>query len=180
MTDTTAVAKSNGTRRKALREWLREEIDQQVSIDLPDLADRAVAHFMQDKAFMAGVAKDIIRPAVYEMGVQLLARTRDEATIMLGDEAVTETEFERRAQRVALRWTRWMEHTGTDYRQFMRLDSAALTAAADRRVKRADTEKKIARFERLLAKNLEGKEVVEDRYTAEELEEIWMNLNGTE
>lgn len=166
-------------RRKRLREWIAAQITGHDTVNLPDLADGAVDHFTSDEAFMASLAADILRPVVYQMGAQVLSATRHEAVINLGtDEVVTKSEFERRAEQVANRWTRWMEHNGSDYKQFMHLTKADLNEAASRREKRAQTELEIARFERRVAGSLAEDEVVEDQFTPDELETIWDEVNG--
>jgi hypothetical protein len=64
------------TPRQQLSTWLREQIAQQKEIDMPALADSAVAHFSADVDFLRDWAADTLRPVAYTLGTQIAADSR--------------------------------------------------------------------------------------------------------
>jgi hypothetical protein len=161
------------TYKQQLKDILLDEIGDEFSINLPQLANRVAEIVRADEELSANLIDEIVRPYVYEQGVQIFARTRNEAVLELGDEVVGRSEFEARAKVLTSRFERWMEHAGGRYVNFMEMRRADLEEAAGQRKKRATTELKVAEFELYLARSLKGEEKVGDRYTPDELEEMW-------
>jgi hypothetical protein len=159
--------------KQQLRNILLEEIEGESSVNLPQLANRVADIVRADEELAAGLIAEVVRPYVYEQGVQLFARTRNESVIELGDEVVGRSEFEARAKTLSSRFERWMEHADGRYINFMEMRKADLEEAARQRRTRATTELKVAQFELYLARSLKGEEKVGDRYTPDELDEMW-------
>jgi hypothetical protein len=166
--------------KQRLREILLEEIEGESSVNLPQLANRVADIVRADEELASGLIAEVVRPYVYEQGVQLFAKTRNESVIELGDEVLGRSEFEARARTLSSRFERWMEHADGRYVNFMEMRKADLEEAARQRRSRATTELKVAQFELYLARNLQGDEKVGDRYTPDELDEMWAKAYNEE
>lgn len=166
----------DAARRKQLREWLKERIENRDSVNLPELADEATEFFSDKPQFVREAMAEMMHGYVYEMGQKILKDTRGEHVFMLGDEAVTDTEFKKRSKVLGKRFMDWMEHTGDDYERLMTLQAPQLTDAARARERQANTQLRVASFLRRVASGLSDGQRVEDRYSAEELEELWSGL----
>lgn len=165
----------NEQRRKQLREWIKERVEDQDSVDLPELADEAVKFFSEKPHFVRDIMGEMLRGHVYEIGQNMLKSTHGEPVVMLGETAVTQSEFKRRSGALSERFSRWMEHTGDQYERLTKLTSVELLNAAGNRERRANTEIAVAKFLRRVASGLSEGQRVEERYSATELEALWTN-----
>ncbi len=163
-----------------LRRWVRTEIEGVEAVVLPELADRGVELFSEKPAFVRGLMNEMLRPIVYEVAQTVLAETRGEPLVPLGDEVVTRSEFKRRSGTMAARFARWMEHANGRHVNFMEMEKRDLVDAAAERERRAETELKVARFERRLAGPMKDGERVKDRYTPEQLAQLWEDVEREE
>jgi hypothetical protein len=162
-----------GTAREQLKSILLEEVEGETSVNLPQLANRVVDIVRGDQDLLDGLVEEIVRPYVYEQGVQLFASTRPGSVLRFGEEAVDREKVEGRARILSSRFERWMEHADGRYINFMEMRKVDLEEAAGQRKARATTELKVAEFELYLARQLQGKEKVGDRFTPDELETMW-------
>lgn len=168
------------TRKEQLKALLLAEIEGEASVNLPQLANRIVDSVVDDEEFVRGLVEEAVRPFVYEVGKRLMAQTRGEPVIELGDEVVARSEFEARAKTVSSKFERWMEHADGRYVNFMEMRKADLVEAARQREARASTELAIAQFEKMLASKLKKSEKVGERFTPGQLDEMWAKAHKIE
>lgn len=168
------------TKRQQIREWLKDQIEGKGSVDLPELVNKGTDHFLKDEEFVRGLVEDALRPLIYRMGIGIMQASRGERVIELGEEIVAQSEFQKRAKRLQSRWATWMEHAGDRYVRFMEMDKADLITAAEERLCRASTEAAIANFQKLLAGKLKKNERVGDRFTPEQLDDMWDEMSSKE
>lgn len=167
------------SRRRQLREWLKEELEYTDSVCLPEITDQAVEHFISDPSFMRGALRDVLRPMINDMAQRILHRTRHGGAILLGDEVVARSEFDQRAQVFASRFSSWMEHAGDRYVNFMLLTREQLRKSVQARMKRLKTEAHIVRFQKEVLDELRPGQQVKERFGAQELEDLWERTQGT-
>lgn len=160
------------TPRARVRLWLREEIAERDEVHRPALVDEAVAHFGNQDSFVRRFLRDSLKPVVYELASQEMARTRGEI-VELGDDVVTRGEFKRRARRNFPRFSSWMEHSGGRDIKLTEMKRADLALTLKERGGRHRTESHILVFERHLFDHLRGEERVRDRYTLPDLDDLW-------
>jgi hypothetical protein len=175
------MLKEKNTTQMEVRQWVQDAIDGVDGVDLAKLSNDAVDHFMADEDFVRRELGGVLRPLVYEIARNVLKATRQEAVVNLGqDEIVTREEHKRRSNQLAKRFIRWMEHAGEDgHVRLMKMRKKQLLTAANERRKRGETELKIAAFEEQVARGLSSDtEVVEERYSAEDLEGIWEQIEA--
>jgi hypothetical protein len=156
-----------------LRQWIREQINDQDEISVPALADQAVTHFSNNKAFLQQLALETLPKMLADMVYDVLSRDRGRA-IRLGDTLVTQTGFDRRVSK----FRAWYEHAGRDRTiSLLALTRETGKIAADERRRRGDEEHRRARFIEELTQELKDGETVGDRYSDQEiqklLDEIW-------
>lgn len=168
------------TRAEQLKGILLAEIDGEPSVNLPQLANRVVNSVIEDEEFVRDLVEQAVRPFVYNMGKRLMAKTRGESVIELGDEIVGRSEFEARARVVTHKFEYWMEHSDGRYVNFMEMRKEDLLEAARQREARASTELAIAQFEKMLASKLKKSEKVGERFTPSQLDEMWAKAHKLE
>ena len=161
-----------------VRLWIKGQVDGAPAVRLPDLTDRAVEHFSKQKPFIRSFLAEQLRPIVYEQARIVLQDTRrDGAPILLGDELVNREEFKRRATAIASKWSQWIEHSGDRHIRLLDMTRADLLAAAEERYQRGQREMGLARLWRKLAAGLGDGEVVRERFTPEQIEEVLAALD---
>lgn len=173
------MLKSSVSIEQQIRQWVQAEIEEADSVDLPSLANDALDHFRTDEAFVHALMEDAIRPRVYDIARHVLSETRGAGNpIELGDEIVTGEEFKKRSRNMSAKFARWMEHAGEDgHIRFTKMRKPQLITAASERKKRGLTELKIAEFEQRVAAGMKSdNETVDQRYSAEDLQSIWKQI----
>jgi hypothetical protein len=145
------------TPRQQLSAWLREQIDGQTQIDMPALADRAVAHFSVDVDFLRDWAADTLRPVAYALGTQIAQDTRVASVTHSGAPAVATADKQPRAT-----WLQRLEHVGDRYIRLGAMNKQEVQDWAKERRERGTIELHLAGLgEKLAAKMPEGKTVAE-------------------
>jgi hypothetical protein len=165
----------------AVREWVKGEVEGEDHVDLARLADEAVDYFMRDEEILRNCLRIVLRPLVYEVARLVLRSTRGEEVIDLGpDEIVTRGEHTRRGKTLSQKFAKWMEHSGDNgHMRMVKMTKPQLLIAAQERKRRGHTELKIAAFQERLAAGMKSGEVVEQRYTIEDMRRIWSEVEAT-
>lgn len=173
--------------RSVVRAWLREAIEGEEAISLPFLADKAVQHFGKQPELVQQYFAETFRQLVYGEAQSVVARTRSTASvssqtdrIQLGDEIVTREVVKERARKLGSRWSNWMEHVGERHISLMKMTrDDCLKAIGERELRIASEQKRVTLLQRL-AEQLEGDEAIEDRYSDEDIDRIWKEIDDDE
>lgn len=165
--------------RKALREWIRDTIDGQTSIRLPDIASQAATVFGQDSAFLLALLNDQFRQVIYDNVQLVIAQTRL-PVVRLGDEIVDRDEVTRRAHNMAIarRWTTFFEHVGNRHVLLTNMTKADLLTAAQERYRRANVEQAYGTLWTSLANQMRDDQVVGDVFQPETINTLWQQISG--
>lgn len=166
--------------RGRLRAWVAEQIEAAIaaneSISTPALTTRAVEHFRTDPEFVEALMRERFTTTVYNVIVEKIGTSR--RYIRHGDSATPREQFARLAEQLASRWDHWLEHTGAVSVPVLAMTKADLQAAAAERTRRGTQQFHVAALWRTLAEGLQDGERVGDRYTAEQIEQLYQSLEG--
>lgn len=169
---------TSGTSRKALRAFIAEQMDGEERTSAPELAQLAARQFGEDADLIA----ELIYPAVYRVVCEHMSATRGGAYLedlqgrfrsstpndeQLGAESV----FRRESK-----YTRWREWNGTEHIRYMRCNRQDLLEAACYRRRMSTTQMARALVNETVAGKLGANEVVADKFTPEQVEQIERNV----
>lgn len=163
--------------RLQARAWIEERVEDHTSV--PELAEGALAHFRKQPSFVDTFLDVALYGMLYEITKKVLMGTRHDA-VLLGEEVVSRNEFEVRSYKLAKRFARWMEHAGEDHHvRLMKMSRRQLRVAIQERKGRIETEQRVVNLmERIEHDLTSDEEVVEDRFSAEDLAEMWQELES--
>lgn len=160
-----------------LTRWVRDEISGKAVVQLPELTNRAVAHFSNDPEFVARLMDEMFRPMVYDIAKRVMQTTRPAGGIIqMGDTLTTREAAREAASKMQNRWTRWLEHVDSRHVRLTDMTKADLLTAAKERRRRGDSEYELAALWEALAERLEGTERVGERFSVAEIERVRMSL----
>ena len=155
--------------RIIIRQWLRDQLDGQDDIQIPELTAKAIAHFKGDTTFMELLVEETLPGTIGDLAYHILSRSRGSA-IRMGDAIVTRDGFDQRVERS--RFRDWMEHAGDRHIALLALTKqTGLLAIAERRA-RADEDYRRAEFIERLIKPLRGKQTIGGKWTEEQIDQI--------
>ena len=165
--------------RLRIRRWVRDRMTGLAAVSLPEIADAAREHFLADPTFLAGPIGDLIRVTAYDEAGSFCADTRA-GMVLFGEEAVAR---EAAREHVRTRLPRnpfvtWMEHAADRVLRLMDMTSAELDVAAAERERRGKTELLLAKTWRAIAARLDGDEPVRDRFTPQEIAELYRTIRA--
>jgi hypothetical protein len=155
--------------RTIVRQWLRDQLDGQDDVQVPELTAKAIAHFKGDIDFMTLLVEETLPGTVGDLAYHILSRARGSA-IRMGDSIVTRDGFDQRVERS--RFRDWMEHAGDRHIALLALTKQTGQLAIAERRGRGDEEYRRAAFLERLIKPLRGKQVIGDRWTDEAIDQI--------
>lgn len=155
--------------RSIVRHWLREQIDGQDDVQVPELTAKAIAHFKGDITFMELLVTETLSGTVGELAYDVLSRARGGA-IRMGDAITTRDGFDQRVERS--RFRSWMEHAGDRHVALLKLTKPLGQLAIAERRARADEDYRRADFIERLIKPLRGKQTIGDRWTEEQIDQL--------
>ena len=164
------------TARAKIRDVVRLRIQGADEISLPTITDSVVALLMQDDDFVAEFMRTTLRSEVYQQVAAVVAATRDLSIV--GDTAMSEGAVKRKANEFASRFLGWYEHAGDRHVQVMEMTREDLIVAAAERRQRGDREFRLANLWTRLADSLEGGQKVSERFTAEQVEALYQNIEN--
>ena len=169
MTSTTTI-----NVRSRIREFVDAEIEGRDQFTLSELADRAVSNLMRDEGFMQAFGEQTLRHVMYEEVQRAVARKRN--LLSFEDQVLTPDEFKRKKEQFGSRFLSWYEHSGDKHINVLKMTRPQLLESADERDKRGSKEINLARLWRRLANGLEGDQIVEERFTSEEIESMYLDI----
>jgi hypothetical protein len=158
--------------RSRVRQWVREHVEGEAEIVIPDLVNDAVSAFSKDRKFLTALATETLRDMIYRQAVEEISRSR---MFILGDVAVDREGVKQRARKQSA-FASWLEHVGDRHVRLMDMTHEDLLAAASEREKRGQHELGIATLWRTLANQLEGGQTVSTKFTAEEIEAMQQGM----
>jgi hypothetical protein len=167
--------------RQQLRTWIKERMATAIAAEgafnAPALREEAIGHFEENASFLRGLVREVL-PAMFYEEVRLVAsHTRGLPPLVdLGGELVTGDVLKQRAQRLGNKWANWIEHVGDRFVPLRKMNKRELLDAVAERQQRVDTETEIIRLWRAMAKQLKDGEMVEQRFSAEQIEALRESL----
>lgn len=166
------------TARARIRAVVADALELHNEVRLTDLAKQITSALRADPVFLERFIDEVLPSAVYDEVQRYVKRSRRlERT---GDYAATAEVMEARRERFASRFASWYEHAGERSIKLLEMTREDLLLAAEARRKRGLTELKIALLWDKLADGLEGGQTVGERFTTEEIEERYSELEGAE
>lgn len=174
---------TSNTPRQELRDWIRQEVSGQDIVSLSDLTNRAVNHFKDDEDFLRRLLDQEFRPVIYDMVQFFVGQTRS-FKVSLGDETVTEREFEQRVEdkaatfRKMSRWDKWLEHVDDQHINIKAMNRSDCLVATQERTERGNRELARAAFFKKLSEELSDEETVGEKFSDEELDAMYANSVG--
>lgn len=164
------------TAKAKIRDVVRRRIQGADEISLPTITDSVVTLLMQDSDFVTEFMQTTLRSEVYSQVAAVVASTRDLS--LVGDTAMTESAVKKKATEFASRFLGWYEHAGDRHVSVMEMTREDLLVAASERRKRGDREFRLASLWSQLADSLEGGQKVSKRFTAEQVEALYRNIEN--
>lgn len=164
------------TARGKIRDVVRIRIQGADEISLPSITDSVVAILMTDDDFVAEFMRTTLRSEVYAQVSAVVAATRDLSVV--GDTAMSDGAVKKRATEFASRFLGWYEHAGDRHVQVMEMTREDLLVAAAERRQRGDREFRLASLWSRLADSLEGGQKVSERFTPEQVEALYQNIEN--
>jgi len=160
---------------ESARHWFRgivqSIVEDKESFRLPDVAREALKLAGKDKARYRQFAEEIVYQAAYGMVQGIIGETRKPRGLhVIGEAAFTE---EGAVKAFAPKFLRWAIHAGDKTLALGKATSEELRASADEYEGSGKQLLIRARFLRQIDKGLEGGQIVEERYSEEELGTLW-------
>lgn len=173
MTTTHEITTAWGATRR-IRAWIREHISDVDSVKAPEITQEAIEAFMDQEDVVRALLEEQIKPLVYELVMTEIKDTRRDAVIDTNGHVVSRKSREQSAKQKWTRFQRWLEYDGMHHHRLLAMNKQQLQDAARTRRVRAKTEMDLARFMDVLAGGLEEGQTVEDAYTYQEIEAIYL------
>ena len=170
----TTETKTPMTARARIREFVESAIEGQDEFSLTELSARASAELLSDPKFVRAFGEQLLQQMMYEEVQRVVARKRD--LLSFEDQVLTPAAFERKKEQFGSRFLSWYEHSGDKHINVLKMSRPELLASADERDKRGSKEINLARLWRRLANGLEGDQIVEERFTSEEIESMYLDI----
>ncbi len=173
-----AEENTGGTARDALRAFIAEQVEKEDRTTAPELAELAAKRFGANADLMA----ELIYPAVYREVCGYMTATR--GGVYLEDlegrfHTITPSEEPSEVSSVFKReskYTRWREWNGSQHVRYMRCNRQDLLESARIRRRLSTTQMIRALVNETVAAKLSASQVVADKFTPEEIEQIERNV----
>jgi hypothetical protein len=153
------------TLRHTIEEWLEEEFNDHEEIDIRLIATRGFEYFYADPEFRHQFVQDFLRSTIYTIALGMMTRARHMS--LISAEEAANIIAEGSVKKIA-KWRERDPQTGT-YILLTKLSKEQGLRAAQDRERRAVPNLKRAGFLRLVMGRLEEGEIVEDKWTLEQL-----------
>lgn len=158
------------TPRARVAQFVREQIDGKDNVNLPDLVETALGHFLRDPAWVEAFLREQFTATLYTIAQNVIAQRRS-GQIIIGNTIASATGAKAIAARRP-RWQLWLEHDGSEYVALPAMTREGLLRAAESREQRADREQTIATVWRALADGLQPGQRVGDIYDDDQINAI--------
>lgn len=149
---------------------IRDALKEGERVDVPELTDKTIKWLVKDKAFVNQFIRETLRPLVYSRILRVISGTR--GLHVVGNAVLDDETIEERSRKIVSKFVTWYEHAGGSSIRLMRMNETELRTAADERFKRGRTEMLYGKLWLKLAERLEADQVVEDVWSAEEIEAL--------
>lgn len=173
---------AESTARQMIREWWRQALDGQESVDLKAFAKEGAGELLNDPDFREAFLGEFVYSAVYESGMRILAtnrtyirsgdnfKTRDQWSKEIRDEAADED--------VSKTWAAWLEYDPISKINIAipMMTKAQLLAAAQRRREQGRQELVDGEWFALLAGRMNDDQVASDVWTEADAMKIRENI----
>jgi hypothetical protein len=160
--------------RDSLRDWLRAEIAKRKEIKAPDLTTAAIQEFADDKQWLREFVDQDLRRMVYAEVNAVIRETRQPRPIdSISFEALARDQQKNRIER----WLDRMEHIGDKHMRLADMDRVPLQKAASIRFRIGNTNNSMGTLLMRLAGGLSGKEKVGEKFTDEQIEDLWTKIS---
>lgn len=177
-TQPTESATRSTTASAAVLEFLRKNYGDADRVDAPTLASAARAQFVDDPAFVGSLVSEFFDVTLYQIVRGWLASTRRPSHLSKTAETSPLAIVLTRPSR---NWARFMEHTGNAYVRVLQMTRAELLdAAANRRARAAVDAGYANTWERLAARLQRDDERVCDRWTVDEIADVYAENGVTD
>lgn len=164
------------TAKTRLKSWVKDKIEGERSLRAPDVATLAVDELSLDRGFLADFGKEMLRTAVYELVLDVIAEGRalhHEVSVLDGPQSEitptrstdTRANVKRRLALLERRYSSWYEHVGDQHIAFLEMTAPQLELAEKERRARGTHEIRLADFLGVVRKRLEGQQRVRERFT---------------
>lgn len=165
--------------RAILRDYIREQIEMRDSFHLSELTQQTVEALQKNDTFVKLWLEETLPSAAQSEVQQVVASTRRHQ--VLGDYAATPEKVDERVVRFKSRWSNWREHAG-DYGHITlaKMKPLHLREAARERMTRGRTEIVLGKLMMRLSQELRETEEVGARFTDEEIERMYQEINSQE
>lgn len=170
-------AEPGGTRATTtVREWIRDRVDPTDRGVAPRIAEEAVAWLQTDTELLDRFLYEQVFNTTADIVRSVFLETRRVKRFV---QLTEQPEQERRAS--LQKWLDRREHVNPEvgYVRLGAMTAAELLAAADERERRAHRDLSHARWYRMLAAHMTEGQTVEDRYTADQIEEAYERASQT-
>lgn len=164
------MAAAASTPRARVAQFVRDQIDGKDNVNLPDLVETALGHFLRDPAWVEAFLRDQFTATLYTIAQNVIAQRRS-GQIIIGNTIASATGAKAIAARRP-RWQLWLEHDGSEYVALPQMTREGLLRAAAAREQRADREQTIATVWRSLAAGLQPGQRVGDVYDDDQINAI--------
>ncbi len=155
--------------RQQIRSWVKLRVTGEDAIELPKLTDDCLEYMRSRPQLLNAFMSKIVRGILYEAIRDIFSESRD--MVVLGNEAVSDREAGRRAQRLRSRWDRWLEHAGERFVPLKKMCRADLVLSIQERRGRGEHEHMLADWQQALLDGLEDDTTtIGERFTDEEIE----------
>jgi hypothetical protein len=154
-----------------IRRWIRQRLREETEIKLPELAKEAELYFLADSFFTTKLIKETLTSLIYELVQALVGETR----YLVGEEVVDREGIKERARAHPV-FEAWMEHANDRHIRFMEMTREQVLKAAEERERRGWHELQLGTLFRGVAAQLEEGEQVKDRFTAQEIDDMWQEM----
>jgi hypothetical protein len=159
--------------RAKVRQWVREHIEGEEEVRIPDLVNDAVRDFGKDRKFLTALANEALRDMVHDLVQSQVGRSR--SLYLVGDTALDRKGIRKSARKQSV-FASWLEHAGDRHFRLMDCGREELLIAAEERAKRGNHDLGLAALWRTLAEQLEGGQVLREKFTPEQIEELYEGL----
>jgi hypothetical protein len=178
----TTTPQQKQTARQQLTAWIRDYMTDKDEVSASEMVSEAVIKFRKNRKFLDELAVDALRELVYRRAVEEMARSRRAGkgpVVMTGDDVLISTKGIKQRARGHSVFQNWLEHAGDRHVRIMDATREDLLLAAEEREGRGEHEIRLAKVWRTVAETLEGGQVVNTKYSPEEVERIYRGMDNS-
>ena len=162
------------TATEQMRAWVDERVADESVVQIPAIVEEALTYLKRRKPLHDRLVDELFRNTLYELVKQTVRSTR--RSYGDGGSAMSDEVLEDRAEHFASRFLGWYERSGDQHVRLLDMTREDLQLAAAERRDRGTHEYQLATLWERLAADLEGGQVVRERFTANEVEALYRSI----